>query len=97
MKKTIFENNGYEKTLRLILMGVAGDSAKVKMVDSAGGDVWESKCEEVENTYGRFNVTIFKKNGKVVGKDVYSYDTETATEFVYDRLEKTYTKVEEVN
>jgi len=92
-KKYIFGTSGYDKAVKTILMGVAGDTARVKLPDSAGGNTYTSKCVEVENEFGRFNITTFKKDGKVIGKDVYNYDTEQATEYVYDRLEKVFIKV----
>jgi len=95
MKKQIFGISGYEQAVKILLLGVAGDTARVKMTDSAGGYVYSSRCTEVENEFGRFNVTVFKKDGQVIGKDVYSYDSEQSTEYVYDRLEKKFVKVEE--
>lgn len=97
MKKTIFGTSGYEQAVKTLLVGVAGDTAKVKMVNSAGGHIYSSKCTEVENIYGRFNVTIFKKDGKIIGKEVYSYDSDQVTEYIYDRLEKKFIKIEEEN
>ena len=58
-QKQIFGTSGYEKAVKTLLVGVAGDTASVKMPDSAGGHTYTSKCVEVENEFGRFNVTTF--------------------------------------
>lgn len=96
----IFGTSGYEQAVKTLLVGVAGDSAKIKMPESAGGHTYSSKCKEVENEYGRFNVTIFKKNGEIIGKEIYNYETEETTEYVYklnfETVKKEYIKVEEV-
>ena len=94
-QKTIFGTSGYDQAVKTLLLGVAGDTAKITIPQSAGGNTYSSKCTEVENEYGRFNVTMFKKDGKVIGKDVYNYETEQGTEYVYDSIEKKFIKVEE--
>ncbi len=95
-RKSIFSTSDYDKAIKILLTGVSDDTAKVTLPQSAGGNTYTSKCSEVENEYGRFLVTIFKKDNKIIGKEVYNYETEEATEFVYDMIQKVFIKVEEV-
>ena len=81
-KKTIFEDSGYSKSLRtLLLYIVPEDSVKIKQTLGAGVDsiLWESRCHETSTEI----ITIVKKNGKVIGKEVINKESNLSTQYVY--------------
>lgn len=100
MKNGIFENNGFGKAIKMILLGVSGDKAKIVLPQSMGGHIWESINKEIENETGRFMITTIKKNKEIVGKFVYNYDTDEELEYVYkydfDSHTKEYILVKEL-
>ena len=81
-KKAIFEDSGYGKSLKdLLLCIVPEDSVKIKQTLGAGVDsiLWESRCHETSTEI----ITIVKKNGKVIGKEVINKESNLSTEYVY--------------
>ena len=74
-RSKIFNDSPIGDSIKMLLVGVSGDKAKVVLSDSCGGTTWESTNKELDNEAGRFLVTTIKKGGVIVGKVIYNYDT----------------------
>ena len=94
---TMFGRYGYSEALKTVLLGVLpGDVATVRLGESCGGALWTSRCKELKylndkkgNTRGF--VTIVRRNGEIMGKQIYKItdgktlydDCEEITDYVY--------------
>ena len=76
MRKAIFGTRGYDKAIKILLLGVAGDTAKVKLPDSAGGNTYTSSHKEIPD-------------GWMTGFTIYEFTVKDKRDCVRDK-DKTY-------